>query len=77
MRKHFLLWALSDLLTKIGCSIYGGMLVSYFFNLSLGNQVAILTYLGFFLLATFSMAIGYLGIRHVEMLDLKNYEKKI
>jgi len=61
MKKYFL-WALSDALTKIGCGIYGGAMVSYFFNLSLGKPVYLQIYLAFIVFGSLLLIVGYLGI---------------
>ena len=69
MKKHFKLWAVGDALTKIGCGIYGGAMVSYFFNLSFGKSVDLQTYLAFIGLGSLSLIVGYLGIWRAETLE--------
>lgn len=68
--KKFKLWAISDALTKIGCGIYGASLVSYFFNLSLNNQVDYSTYYGFVVLGSLSFIVGYFGLWRSNQIEV-------
>ena len=70
--KKYLLWALSDMLTKIGCGIYGGAMVSYFFNLSLGKSIELPIYFGFIGLGSFLFFVGYLGIWFAKNRNINN-----
>jgi hypothetical protein len=60
MRKHFKRWAICDAFTKLGCGIYGGSMVSYFFNKAVDLQ----TYLAFIGLGSVCIFVGYIGIRY-------------
>jgi len=53
---------MGDALTKLGCGIYGGAMVSYFFNLSLDKAVDLQTYLTFIGIGSISLLVGYFGI---------------
>lgn len=59
-KKHsFAVRSFGDMLTKIGCGMWGGVAVIYFFNQSIGKTVVLTTYYDFIALAAFSFIAGY------------------
>ena len=67
-RPSFMMRAIGDMLTKIGCGMLGGGIVIYFFSKSVGKVVGTSTYYEFIAVAAVFFMAGYFlmwrGERH-------------